>query len=109
MNSDEYLVVMTTVDSVAGAEGLATTLVERRLAACVQITGPVSSTYRWEGEITRSQEWLCLIKTRRASYEALEAAIRELHSYQTPEIVAVPIVAGSAEYLKWIDEETRNP
>jgi periplasmic divalent cation tolerance protein len=76
------------------------------LAACVQITGPATSVYRWQGKVESSQEWLCIIKTQASGYPAVEAAIRELHTYQVPEIVAVPIVAGSAEYLAWLRQET---
>jgi periplasmic divalent cation tolerance protein len=98
----DYLQVQTTVDSEAAAERLAAALVERRLAACVQVVGPVSSRYRWQGEVERSTEWICVAKTEASRYAELEAAIRELHSYEEPEIVATPIVAGSAGYLDWI-------
>jgi periplasmic divalent cation tolerance protein len=98
----DYLQVQTTVDSEAAAEQLAAALVERRLAACVQIVGPVSSRYRWQGEVERSTEWICVAKTEAARYAELEAAIRELHSYDEPEVVATAIVAGSAGYLEWI-------
>jgi periplasmic divalent cation tolerance protein len=70
----------------------------------VQVAGPISSHYRWQGELERAREWLCLAKTAAWRYPELEAAIRELHSYEEPEIVATPIVAGSAGYLAWLDE-----
>jgi periplasmic divalent cation tolerance protein len=98
----EYLQVQTTAGSEEEAERIAATLVERRLAACVQVIGPISSHYRWQGKVEHSQEWLCLAKTEAASYAKLEAAIAELHSYDEPEIVATPIVAGSAGYLNWV-------
>jgi len=98
----EYLQVLTTIDSEAAAERLGEALVERRLAACVQIVGPVSSRYRWQGEIERSTEWMCVAKTEAARYAELEAAIHELHSYEEPEVVATPIVAGSPSYLRWV-------
>jgi periplasmic divalent cation tolerance protein len=96
--------VMTTAGSEEEAGRIASLLVERRLAACVQVAGPITSRYRWQGEIEEEREWRCLAKTTRAAYEAVEAAIREVHSYEEPEIVAVPIVAGSAGYLAWIGE-----
>ena len=78
-------------------------MVERRLAVCVQVIGPITSRYRWEGGAQMAQEWQCLAKTTRAAYDAVEAAIREAHSYDEPEIIATPIVAGSPGYLAWID------
>jgi periplasmic divalent cation tolerance protein len=98
----EYLQVQTTAGSEEEAERLAAALVERRLAACVQTIGPIASRYRWRGEIERAQEWLCLAKTEAERYPELEAAIRELHSYDEPEIVATPIVVGSSGYLDWV-------
>jgi periplasmic divalent cation tolerance protein len=96
--------VLTTAGSEEEAGRIASLLVERRLAACVQVVGPVASRYRWRGKIEEEREWQCLAKTTRAAYAAIEAAIREAHSYEEPEIVATPIVAGSAGYLAWIDE-----
>ena len=96
--------VLTTTASEEEAGRVAAALVERKLAACVHVVGPVTSRYRWRGEIEEEREWQCLAKTTRAAYEAVEAAIREAHSYDEPEIVATPIVAGSAGYLAWIEE-----
>jgi periplasmic divalent cation tolerance protein len=96
--------VLTTAGSAEEAGEIAALLVDRRLAACVQVVGPIVSRYRWQGEIEEAQEWQCLAKTTRAAYGALEAAIREVHSYDEPEIVATAIVAGSPGYLAWIDE-----
>lgn len=70
----------------------------------MQIIGPVRSTYRWKGNIETAEEWLCLIKTRSDRYQEVEKAIKEIHPYETPEIVATPIVAGSEEYLNWLSE-----
>jgi periplasmic divalent cation tolerance protein len=95
--------VLTTAGSEEEAGRIASLLVERRLAACVQVVGPITSRYRWQGAIEEEREWQCLVKTTRAAYEAVEAAIREAHSYDEPEIVATPIVAGSAGYLAWIE------
>jgi periplasmic divalent cation tolerance protein len=98
----DYAQVLTTVGSEEEARRLAEALVERRLAACVQVVGPITSRYRWRGEIEEAREWQCLAKTESARYPQLEAAIRELHSYEQPEIVALPILEGSAGYLSWI-------
>jgi periplasmic divalent cation tolerance protein len=98
----EYIQVLTTAGSEDEARRISEVLVERRLAACVQTIGPIVSRYRWQGEVETAREWLCLAKTAADRYEAVEAAIRELHSYEEPEIVATPIVAGSRGYLGWI-------
>jgi periplasmic divalent cation tolerance protein len=98
----EYLQAMTTAGSEEEAERISAVLVERRLAACVQVVGPISSRYRWQGEVEVAREWICLAKTEASRFPELEAAIRELHSYEEPEIVAVPIVAGSPGYLAWL-------
>jgi periplasmic divalent cation tolerance protein len=100
----DYLQVLTTAGSEEEAERIAVALVERRLAACVQIIGPIASRYRWRGEVEEAREWMCLAKTEASRYPQLEATIRELHSYEEPEIVATPIVAGSSGYLAWIGE-----
>ena len=100
----DHVQVMTTAGSEEEAGRIAARLVERRLAACVQVAGPVANRYRWQGEVEEAREWQCLVKTTRAAYEAVEAAIREVHSYEEPEIIATPIVAGSAGYLAWIGE-----
>ncbi|OPY04066.1 MAG: Divalent-cation tolerance protein CutA [Syntrophaceae bacterium PtaB.Bin038] len=102
----EFIQVTTTAPSREEADRIAQTLVERRLAACVQIAGPVESFYRWKGALERSTEWLCLIKTRRANYAAVEAAIRAGHPYEVPEIISFPIEAGSEPYLAWLRAET---
>jgi len=81
-------------------------LVAARHAACVQVVGPITSRYWWEGAVEVSEEWLCLAKTTADRYPALEAAIRQLHSYDEPEIVAVAVVAGSPSYLEWVLRET---
>jgi len=104
---DEHIQVVTTAASADEARRIATALVEERLAACVQIVGPIESIYRWQGKVETATEWQCWIKTRRERYDALEATIRRLHSYEVPEILAVPIVAGSEAYLKWLTDETR--
>ena len=101
----DHVQILTTAGSEEEARRIAEMLVERRLAACVQVVGPIVSRYRWQGAIEEGREWQCLAKTTRAAYGAVEAAIREVHSYDEPEIIATPIVAGSAGYLAWIETE----
>lgn len=100
----DYVQVLTTAGSEAEAERISAALVEGRLAACVQVSGPVASRYRWRGEVERADEWQCLAKTTAALYPRVEEAIREVHSYEEPEIVAIPILAGSAGYLAWVGD-----
>ena len=100
----DYVQVLTTAGSEEEAQRLSSALVERRLAACVQVVGPVSSRYRWQGEIEEATEWQCVAKTEARLYPRVEAAIREVHSYDEPEILATPVVAGSAGYLKWVTD-----
>jgi periplasmic divalent cation tolerance protein len=99
--------VTTTVPTRADAERIAAALVEARLAACVQITGPIASVYRWQGAVEQATEWYCHCKTTRARYPALEARLRQLHPYEIPEIIAVPIVSALPAYLAWIEECVR--
>jgi periplasmic divalent cation tolerance protein len=101
-----FVQVSTTVEKREDAEKIAALVVEKRLAACVQVLGPVKSTYWWQGKVEDAEEWLCLMKTRQDLYKPLEKAIKSIHSYDEPEIVALPIVEGSEGYLRWIDEET---
>jgi len=102
----ECVQVMTTASTKDEAAKVATALLEGRLAACVQILGPIESRYWWNGKIEQSTEWLCLIKTIRGKFPAVEAAIRANHSYEVPEIVACPIELGSELYLEWLRRET---
>lgn len=85
------------------AEQIAQQLIARKLAACVNILPGVSSVYEWQGQIETAQEHLLLIKSRKAQYAEIEAAIKAIHPYQLPEIIAVAIESGSTEYLQWID------
>ena len=103
----QYLVVLTTVESGKQAQELSQRLVERSLAACVQVLGPISSTYWWKNKVEAAQEWLCLVKTREDLYPEVEAAIGEIHPYEVPEIVALPIILGSRSYLSWLDGALR--
>jgi periplasmic divalent cation tolerance protein len=106
MNRVDYLSVTTTVDSREAADRIAFALLEGRLAACVQIEGPLESLYHWRGALERALEWRCTIKTRADLFERLEVALRALHPYDTPEILAHAIERGGASYLAWIDEKT---
>lgn len=100
----EAIQVSTTVSDQADAERIATALVAKRLAACAQVTGPIESTFCWKGGIESAQEWSCTVKTVREAYPDVEQAIRALHSYEEPEIIATAIVEGSSGYLKWIED-----
>ena len=100
----DKLLVLTTTGSDNEAHTIADALVERRLAACVNIVPRIQSVYRWEGKVERAEEYLLLIKTVKAREEQVRAAIRELHSYDLPECIAIPIDGGSADYLKWLSD-----
>ena len=103
----EAIQVATTTADRADAERIAAALVAKRLAACVHVSGPIEATYRWKGQMETSQEWVCTIKTCRHLYGEVEQAIRGLHSYEEPEIVALPIVAGSESYLGWLADSVK--
>lgn len=96
--------VLTTAGSNEEARKIARALVERRLAACVNIVPQIESVYRWEGKIDEAREWLLVIKTTAAAFDRVRNAIRELHSYEVPECICVSIEDGSPDYLKWIGE-----
>ena len=101
--SDAIIVFMTASNGEEAAR-LADMLVGAHLAACVQILPEMESVYRWQGKIERAPEVLLLAKTTRSKFEELEREVRALHSYDTPEIIAVPVVAGSASYLEWLSK-----
>jgi len=103
----EYVQVLTTVDSEDEGVRLGRGIVDARLAACVQVSGPIRSLYWWQGKVDDAREWQLLIKTTADRFAALEEHIKANHSYDTPEIIVTRIVAGSAEYLRWVTEETR--
>jgi len=103
----DAIVVFLTAASADEARRIANELVERRLAACVQILPEIESVYRWKDEVQREKEILILAKTTDARFADLEKAVRAIHSYETPEIVAVPLVAGSVAYLSWLEENVR--
>jgi periplasmic divalent cation tolerance protein len=105
MTSSAPIVVLMTAGNREEANRIAEALVSARLAACVQILPEIQSVYRWQGEIARESEVLLLAKTTRASFAELDRAVREIHSYETPEIVALPVTAVSEPYLKWLVDE----
>lgn len=107
MAANDYILVLCTCPSLSEADGVATALLEERLAACVNRLPGIKSLYRWEGRVTHDDEILLLIKTQADLFDRLEQTIKKLHPYETPEIVAIPLVAGSAGYLDWIGESTR--
>ena len=102
-----YLTVLTNLPNQASAQAIASLLVEKRLAACVNIMPPVVSTYRWQGKVETASEVPLMIKTTMKRYPELEAAIRKAHPYEVPEIIALPIHAGLPDYLQWIDAQTQ--
>lgn len=101
-----YVQVTTTTDSRQEAATLARSAVQERLAACAQLIGPIASTYWWEDEIETAEEWMVLFKTTVDRFEELASLITDGHSYDTPEIIASPVVAGSMDYLTWVTEQT---
>ena len=105
--SSEHLVVMNTCPDPETAGRIAADLVDRRLAACVQVLPGLQSYFHWDGKVDREEEHLLLIKTSSASYPALERRIRELHPYELPEIIGVPVSKGLPEYLSWVDAHTK--
>jgi periplasmic divalent cation tolerance protein len=107
MADETYVLALTTAGSEQQAEDIAHALVERRLAACVNVVSGVCSVYRWQGRVTREEERLLLIKTTAAHLPAVEAAIRELHTYEVPELITLAISGGSADYLGWLAESVR--
>lgn len=105
--SVKHLVVFVTTGSIEEAETIAKILISERLAACVNRIGPVTSLYEWQGEICEEEEYILKIKTQEARLQALTARVREMHSYDVSEIIAVPVVGGSSDYLNWVTVQTR--
>jgi periplasmic divalent cation tolerance protein len=103
----EFIQVLTTVEHKTDAEKIATILVEKRIAACVQIIGPLTSYFQWQGRLDSAREYLCLIKSRDDLFSELEAAIKNMHPYEVPEILATPITKGGKDYLNWLAAELR--
>lgn len=107
LSTCSYLQVVTTLANEEEALRVAQAVVERRLAACVQVVGPVTSVYQWQGVVETSREWQCVMKTSGARYNELAQAVAELHPYEVPELIATEIIAGSPAYLAWITQETK--
>lgn len=103
----DKILVLTTAGSAEEARRIASALVERRLAACVNIVPQIESVYRWKDAVQQSAEWLLLIKTTGEAFARVRDAIKELHSYDLPECIAVAIDEGTPEYLRWIGDEVR--
>ena len=101
----DKIVVLSTASSAAEAETIARRLVDERLAACVNVVTGVRSFYRWKGKIEDSPEWLLVIKSSRGRFEELRAALEKLHSYDVPEVIALPVVEGTKNYLNWMEGE----
>jgi periplasmic divalent cation tolerance protein len=101
----EFIQITTTTGKRKDAEQIASELVSRRLAGCVQVNGPIVSTFRWQGNVETAEEWMCVIKTTRAQVAAIEDAFKQIHPYEVPEIIAAPIIVGSKAYLKWLGEQ----
>jgi len=107
--TSETMVVLTTCGNDADAGALAQALVERRLAACVNAVSQVASTYRWKGKVEREKETLLIIKTTASRLPSLERALRELSKYEVPEVIALPVRGGGADYLAWVAESVADP
>jgi len=101
----EYIQVLTTVEHKTDAEKIAKILLEKRLAACVQILGPMTSYFHWQGKLDSAVEYLCLIKSRDELFAELETEITHLHPYEVPEILAIPVTHGNKGYLNWLAAE----
>ena len=107
MSGYEHCQVVTTTDSRAAADALARGAVEARVAACAQVVGPITSTYRWEGQLDTAEEWQVIFKTTFERYGQLEENIVANHSYDVPEILCTPVIAGNPAYLQWLAAETQ--
>jgi len=104
-NKSKYIQILTTVLRMEDAERIAKILLRQKLSACTQIIGPIISVYRWKGKMEKSQEWLCVVKTKKNLYKTIEKAIKNIHPYELPEIIAVPIIEGNKDYFQWMDKE----
>jgi len=104
----EFIQVITAISSEEVVQIIADTLVAKRLAASVWVSGPMISTYRWKGKTERTTDWVCTINTRRELYDAIEQTIKDLHPYEDLGILALPIVTGNQSYLDWIEQETQS-
>lgn len=103
----EYIQVITTVEHRIDAEKIVKSLLEKRLAACAQIIGPMTSYFHWQGKLDSAQEYLCLIKSRNDLFGELEAEIKNIHPYEVPEILTTQITKGGSDYLNWLAAELK--
>jgi len=106
-NMTEFIQVITTVDDERKAKIIQNLLVQKRVAACVQVFGPVFSCFWWEGKIEKAKEWICVAKLRSEDYKRAESLIKENNPYDVPEIIAIPISSGNEDYLRWIKNVTK--
>ena len=104
---EKFIQILTTTENKEDAEKIAKALTEKKLAGCVQIIGPITRIYWWKNNLEKSEEWLCLIKSEERLFDELEKVIKELHPYETPEIIAIPIIIGSKDYLNWLSNELK--
>lgn len=100
-----FVQITTTTATRDDAERIASELIARRLAGCVQVSGPIRSIYRWQGAVETAEEWLCTIKTTEERMNAVLNCVKELHTYEVPEVIAIPIVGGNEAYLRWLAEQ----
>ena len=105
----DKIVVLSTCASEEEAERIARSLVEARVAACVNVASRVRSVYRWQGAVETADEWLLVIKSSRARFDALRAALEKLHSYEVPEVIALAVIDGAKGYLNWLDDTLSEP
>ena len=103
-----YIQIITTVSQLNEAKIIADNILDKKIAACMQIIGPIKSIYWWKNKKENQEEWLCIIKTKKHLFKIIEKIIKKLHPYELPEIIATPIINGSKEYLKWIDNIIQN-
>jgi periplasmic divalent cation tolerance protein len=101
----EFIQITTTTGKRQDAEQIASELVSRRLAGCVQVSGPIVSTFRWQGKVETAEEWMCIIKTSQTQFAAIRETLEKIHPYEVPELIATPIVDGSQAYLNWLGEQ----
>jgi len=104
----KYLQITTTVPKLNDAKQISDRILNKKLASCVQIIGPIKSIYWWKNKIEKKEEWLCIIKTRKKLFKIIEKFIKNIHPYEVPEIIATPIINGSIEYFNWIYNEVKS-
>ncbi|MGK7958531.1 MAG: divalent-cation tolerance protein CutA [Crocosphaera sp.] len=105
--SSPFIVVMTTTSTKENANQIAQTLLAKKLAGCIQIIGPITSHYYWQDELCQDEEWICLIKSSQDNYQTIESTMQDIHPYEVPEIISLPIVEGSKGYLSWLHQQLK--